>query len=238
MLHPSRRDNHPPCSSGARAEGRPAQRRSRRAGRRGFTLIETALAVIIIGVGVLAMIDAQNAFTLSNRWSSRAATASYLAGEIRELTRHLPKHDPVTGLEVNGGVLTGWGPESGEVTVFDYNDLDDFDGARFGDGGDLPGPVSGFGDVIGELAPNGSVLLDENGLIIPMRGWSQTVLVEKLDPWDTSIVVPDAAKVDAEDGVPARGPGQYPLRVTVIIEFREPNALDAEEVTRVSWIVP
>jgi len=237
MLEASRRDQ-PPYSPGARAAGRSAARHKRRRSRAGFTLIETALAVIIIGVGVLAMIDAQNAFTLSNRWSSRAATASYLAGEIRELTRHLPKHDPVTGLELNGGVLTGWGPEPGEVTVFDYNDLDDFDGVRFGDGGDLPGPVSGFGDVIGELAPNGSVLVDENGQVVPMRGWSQTVLVEKLDPWDTSIVVPDATSVAADEGVPARGPGQYPLRVTVIIEYREPNALDAEEVTRVSWIVP
>jgi prepilin-type N-terminal cleavage/methylation domain-containing protein len=72
-------------------------RTARRAGR-GFTLIETALATVIVGVGVLALLDAQAAFHVSNDWSTHAATGTYLANEIRELTRKLPNHDPVTGL--------------------------------------------------------------------------------------------------------------------------------------------
>ena len=63
--------------------------------RRGFTLIETALATVIIGVGVLALVDSQAAFLASNAWSTQTATANYLANEIREMTRRLPKHDPV-----------------------------------------------------------------------------------------------------------------------------------------------
>ena len=65
--------------------------RSRRAVRAtrpgGFTLIETSLATLIVGIGVLAMVDAQTAFIVSNQWSSHAASATFLANEIRELTR-------------------------------------------------------------------------------------------------------------------------------------------------------
>ena len=62
-----------------------------RAGTGGFTLIETSMATVIIGVGVLAMVDAQSAFIVSNQWSSHAASATFLANEIRELTRNLPR---------------------------------------------------------------------------------------------------------------------------------------------------
>jgi len=68
--------------------------------RRGFTLLETSMALVIIGVGVLAFVEAQNAFIKNNTWSSQAATATLLAGEIRERTRRLPRHDPVTGLYI------------------------------------------------------------------------------------------------------------------------------------------
>src|SRR4051812_36297452 len=86
--------------------------------RRGFTLLETALAMVIVMVGVLAMIEAQGAFIQSNGWSSHEATATYLANEIRERMRSLPRHDPVTGLAlvtVNGTpTLQGLGRESNE----------------------------------------------------------------------------------------------------------------------------
>ena len=65
---------------------------------RGFTLLETSMAMVIIGVGVLAFVDAQKAFITNNNWSSHAATGAYLANEVRELARRLPRHDPVTGL--------------------------------------------------------------------------------------------------------------------------------------------
>src|SRR5205085_2463013 len=83
-------------------------RQRRQAGARGFTLIETALATVIIGVGVLALLEAQQAFMKSNDWSTQAATATYLANEIREMTRKLPRHDPVTGLtlQTSGNVTS------------------------------------------------------------------------------------------------------------------------------------
>ena len=92
--------------------------------RRGFTLIETAMATVIIGTGVLAIVFAQQTFHAQNDWAQRAATGMRLAGEIREMTFNLPRHDPVTGNDT-------WGPEDNEASVEDYDDLDDFDGAVF-----------------------------------------------------------------------------------------------------------
>ncbi len=138
-------------------------RRSPKA-RGGFTLIEAALATVIVGVGIVAMVDAQQAFIRSNMWSSHAATGTFLANEIRELTRHLPKHDPVTGLylEADGNgnsTLRGWGRESGEVSVLDFDDLDDFDGVSFSffgpsglDDGQYAGPINAFGEVIPNIS--------------------------------------------------------------------------------------
>ena len=103
----------------------------RRRARRGFTLIETALAVVIVGTGVLAMMAAQQAFHQKNAWSTHVSTATALGNELREMTFNLPRHDPVTGSAV-------WGPEANEVFIGDYDDLDDFDGlADFADFADF-----------------------------------------------------------------------------------------------------
>lgn len=214
------------------------RRRRRGSSARGFTLLETALAVIIIGVGVVAVVDAQQSFTRANRWSSQAATATYLANEIRELTRPLRRHDPITGLELVGSTLAGWGPEAGEVTVQDFNDIDDFAGIRFGDAGDMPGPINGFGEVIFEIDPDGNAVLDNDGNPVPMRGWSQLVLVDKVDPFDTSLSLAPNFHEPASGSSPGRAVDRYPLRVTVVVSFREPGAEQPEEVVRVSWIVP
>lgn len=216
----------------------PKARRGRSA--TAFTLIETAMAVIIIGVGVIAMVDAQHAFIISNSWSSHASAATLLAGEIREMTRRLPRHDPVTGLYLDaGGALVGWGPENGEITVLDYDDLDDFDGARFGHGGDFDGPINAFGEIIFETDGQGNILVDpDTGLPVPLRGWSQTVIVEKIDPFDTSVVRTDEAVDPPSGSFPGRGVDQFPLRVTVIVEYQSARMDEPEEVTRISWIVP
>lgn len=140
---------------------------------RGFTLIETALATIIVGTGVLAIMSAQQAFFRQNEWSTHASTAQRLGNEIRELTLHMPRHDPVTG-------STFWGPESTETDVEDYDDLDDFDGD---DGGGIAfsaalgnGPISSLGIPITDMA-----------------GWSQRVSVENVDPLNITTVVADGS---------------------------------------------
>ncbi len=223
------------------------KRRVRHARARGFTLIEAAMAVIIIGVGVLAMVDAQQAFVRANLWSSHAASATFLANEIREYTRLLPKHDPVESLVISGGApgpatLYGWGPNTGEVDVSDFDDLDDFDGISFSfignpdhTDGDLPGPIDAFGNVIPEINIAGDELDDGNGADLAMQGWTQSVIVEKVEPFDTATVVPDW-----EDRTTSSGPAahEFPVRVSVEVYYQGINDIEAQLITTVSWVVP
>lgn len=208
------------------------------------------MATVIIGVGVVAMVEAQQAFLVSNVWSSHSATGAYLAGEIREMTRNLPRHDPVTSLYVLPGEgeipdqLFGWGRESGEITVHDFDDLDDFNGIVFSDvgtpdptDGDLPGPIDSFGNVIMEITASGEELTsggddDTAATPVPMMGWSQQVWVEKVDPFDTREVIAPAM------GSATLAPHEFPVRVTVIVRYMGPWATAPEEVTRLTWIVP
>lgn len=217
----------------------------------GFTLIETSLALVIVGVGVLALIDAQQSFIRTNGWSSHAATATYLANEIREMTRRLPRHDPTTGLYFIPGAegaqeLRGWGPETGEVEVNDFDDLDDFDGLSLAfngtaglDDGDLVGPVDAFGEVIPQVTPSGEILRDQNGVAVPLEGWSQVVAVEKVDPTNYSTVYPSEQVLAADaGGFNGLAVDRFPLRVTVTVSYRGPFDAEAQPVAVVTWIVP
>jgi prepilin-type N-terminal cleavage/methylation domain-containing protein len=140
--------------------------------RRGFTLIETALATIIVGVGVLALVSAQQAFHQKNAWSTHASTATRLGNEIREMTLNLPRHDPVTGVSF-------WGAEANEGTIDDFDDVDDFDG-------------NGAGLIFSAELGNGPINAQRQ--IIPnMDGWAQTVEVVNVDPFDITDVQPDGS---------------------------------------------
>ncbi|HEV8605964.1 MAG TPA: hypothetical protein VGQ99_11385 [Tepidisphaeraceae bacterium] len=87
--------------------------------RSAFTLLESALATIIIGVGILAMMGLFEACTRQNHQGAQATTAMMLAGHIQEMMEGLPFVDPVKG-------RTTFGPEAGE-TLASFNDIDDFD---------------------------------------------------------------------------------------------------------------
>lgn len=177
--------------------------------RRGFTLIETALATIIVGVGVLSIVSAQQAFHQKNSWSTHLSTATWLGNEIREMTLTLPRHDPVTGDAF-------WGPEpDSELTIFDYDDLDDFDGP--GGNGLLFSGIPVAGVVNG---PRNS----RREIISNMDGWEQTILVDKVDPFN--IISPPS------------DPTLYLMRVTVIVTYQAPWEITPSEVARVSWIAP
>jgi prepilin-type N-terminal cleavage/methylation domain-containing protein len=211
---------------------------------RGFTLIETAMATVIIGVGVVAIVEAQQAFVRTNDWSSHAATATLLANEVRELTRRLPRHDAVNGLFLTtppgGGAPTptGWGLEVGEVLVRDLDDVDDFDGLVFGGTGQFPGPISAFGDVIPETTADGGVVMDEDGRPVPLRGWTQSVSVQKVDPFNYSIVRDHGYAQAPSGSFPGRAVGDFPLRVTVTVSYQGPYDTSPSPVATVSWVVP
>ena len=59
---------------------------SRSAPRRGFTLIEAALAIVIVGVGVTALLELLAAGTMSNSAGTELTTAINLANNIHEIT--------------------------------------------------------------------------------------------------------------------------------------------------------
>ncbi len=226
---------------------------SRAPHRPGFTLLETSLAIVIIAVGVLAIIETQQTLLRKNAWSTHSSTATFLANEIRELTQSMPRHDTFSGGlyfedPVAQAGFRGWGPEGDELTLEDFDDLDDFDGVAFGDAAitdftverRLAGPVSGFRDVIEETTWSGVAAVDEDGEPIPMRGWTQFVLVEKVDPADITDVVADEHVIDP---APASGGGgtavdEFPIRVTVIIYFQDDLDPAPVEAARVSWVVP
>jgi hypothetical protein len=182
----------------------PPRRRNRH--RHGLTLIESALATVIIGVGVLSIVYAQETFHHQNRWATHAATATQLANEIREMTLHLPRHDPVTGTAF-------WGPGPNELSVDDYNDLDDFDGEVFS-GFDGTGPLNARREVI----PH-------------MDAWTQIIAVDMVDPNNINAYFPVPQE---PDDYPAR----YLMRVTVIVTFQFPHNDEPTEITRISWISP
>ena len=179
-------------------------RRPRRPHHGGFTLIEAAVATIIVGTGILGMVAAQQAWHRQNAWAERAAIGTRLGNEIREMTFNIVRHDPVTGAST-------WGPEANEVTVLDYDDLDDFDGA------------GGNGLILSDDLGNGPL----NALreVIPgMEGWSQEVRVHNIDPTNVNL--------DLGDGTSDM------MRVEVLVYWQGPLESVPVSITRVDWIAP
>ena len=198
--------------------------------------------MVIVLVGVVAMVEAQRTFMRSNSWSSHEATASHLANELRERMRSLPRHDPTIGLSFgtgpSGPVLVGLGAEPGEVTVEDFDDIDDYNGITFGGGGQFDGPIDSFGRVIPEIDMDGEVVLDTNGVPVPLRGWSQSVEVVKVHPLNLTQELDWSTTEAAAPPFPGRNVDQYPLRVTVTVNYQGPLDPEPEAVTRLWWIVP
>ena len=97
--------------------------RSRPSSRRGFTMPEAMLAVLIVGIGFLAVMELFSACTMENQRSSQVTTAQLLCTNIQELSAGLAFKDPYYS-------STTWGAESGE-SLSQYNDVDDLDGLSF-----------------------------------------------------------------------------------------------------------
>ena len=197
-------------------------------GRRGFTLIEAALCTIIVGVAILAVVSAFTAFHQKNAWAARVATATYLANELREMTYHLPRHDPVTGDEI-------WGPESNELgdPLTSLDDLDDLVGlndlgtifTNDDTGYYFPGNLHPPEDILAGPINARRVVIDN------MAEWAQIVNVYNVDPYNIAFDPDDTA------GLP--GPGTTNMMAVVVeVYYRGPNDTEPSQITRISWIAP
>lgn len=90
---------------------------------KGFTLIETALATLIVGLGIAATMQLFASCTVENKSAGRLSVAMLMASNIREAMGGLSFRDP-------GTVGAVFGPESGE-SLATWEDVDDFDGSTF-----------------------------------------------------------------------------------------------------------
>jgi len=101
--------------------------------RGGFTLMEVAVATIIIGVGLTALMTTLRAGTSTNAASTKMSTALFLAQNIHEWTRKLPYEDIV---------LVSHATSTTEPASIQELNGRTFQGPRDGNGGiisDLPG---------------------------------------------------------------------------------------------------
>ncbi|MFI5381134.1 MAG: hypothetical protein ACHRHE_17695 [Tepidisphaerales bacterium] len=98
----------------------PRNRRPR--SRRGFTLLEAALVTVIVGTGVVAVMQLLAAGSMCSGQAQELTTAVHLADQIHELSLGLAFSDPVDP--------SHWGPRAGE-TLANYDDVTDLDGQTY-----------------------------------------------------------------------------------------------------------
>jgi hypothetical protein len=206
----------------ASSRRRPTRRCRRDAG---FTLIEAALATVIIGTGVLAIVAAQQAYHQKNHWAQKSGTAMLLANEMREMTLALPAHDPATYLDNLGPEANEIVGVAADVTLFD--DLDDFAGLVDAATGRGPGTL--FNPPINALRQ-----------VIPgddMAQWTQHIKVERV--WQGYLAAPSSGTLPALNVLEDAASGdQTVVRITVDVFHQPPNTPDPQLITSLSWIVP
>jgi type II secretory pathway pseudopilin PulG len=180
-----------------------------------FTLIETTLTTIIVGLAITALVKLVLMNTQQNRYTQRLTTASLLAENCREMVSGLSFSDP------SNGTLT-FGPEGSE-TLATFNDVDDFDGFDSTVRGDIAagqpvGPVDAARRVITETAGAATQVPLE------WRNWRQQIAVDPVDPNNLNTVYPkpNTARVC--------------LRVTVTISYMPAGTGAWETVTQLRWL--
>jgi len=92
----------------------------------GFSLIESLIAILLVGFAMVSLLAANGTFTKANGAGTDLSTAEFLVEQIRELSALLPVVEPNTP----ESAVDVFGPEPGE-TLATYDDLNDFDGTSF-----------------------------------------------------------------------------------------------------------
>jgi type II secretory pathway pseudopilin PulG len=130
----------------------------------GFTLIEAAIATVIVGVGVGVLLTGVAACTRVNSAGKELTQGVFLAQEVREWTLQLPFSDPDPGDQGSPP-----GPDGSDPQVF-VDDLDDLMDVTYSPPRDARGHA-----------------LDD------MPDWSETLTLTWRDPDSLTAVVPPGA---------------------------------------------
>ena len=133
--------------------------------RRGFTLIEAALVTVIIGVGVVGMLELLAVGTETNSDGTELTTAMNLANNVREIALGMDFYDPQDTADGSAERPKTWNTK--EATVKDYDNVLDLDDCVFNP------PLNGMRD--------------------PMDGyksWTQIVKVESVFDENLASVAP------------------------------------------------
>ena len=129
-----------------------------------FTLVEVAIACVIIGIAFAALMTMLNSGTRAQAVSSKTTDAIFLSESIREWTLLLPFTDPDSGDADNPP-----GPDGSDPVNF-VDDLDDMKTVTFSP------PRDGGGNTLSD-----------------MTKWSQAVTITWRDPTNPAVVVADGA---------------------------------------------
>lgn len=141
---------------------------------KGFTLIEVAFAVCVVGLGIASLMAASGACSRARDGGDKLSQAVFLAQEVREWTVRLPFSDPD---ELDAGNPPGADPYDVQGVV---DDLDDLMDATFDP------PRSGQGSPMGDMA-----------------GWSQAITLTWVNPETLAAALPgqtDAVRVEVSIG--------------------------------------
>jgi hypothetical protein len=142
------------------------------------------MVTVIVGVGVLAMLQLLAAGTVSNSDSAELTTAMTLANNIRELSLGLPLYDPQQDPSVAPRV---W--NSKEASLALYDNVTDLDGAV--DTWNQPtDPATGYQ----KFSPP---VDGTRQAIAGLGNWAQYVKVETVNPWNLHTVLPHDPDAEA-----------------------------------------
>jgi Tfp pilus assembly protein PilV len=183
--------------------------------RRAFSLIETTLTTIIVGLAITALVKLVLTNTQQNAYTQRLTTASLLAENCREMLSGLPFNNP------SNGTLT-FGPETAE-TLATYNDVDDFDGFDSTNRPDIAsgqpvGPVDAARRVITQTVNGVTEVPPE------WRNWRQQIAVDPVDPNNLATVYPKPNTARAC------------IRITVTISYKSPGSTAWNTITQLRWL--
>jgi prepilin-type N-terminal cleavage/methylation domain-containing protein len=90
---------------------------------RGFTLAEAMLAMVVLGIAAAGVLLPFSSGAAVQAEGVRRTLSAKLAGDLMEQITTLPFHDPD-----GSAYYYNEGPDAGEATLEDFDNIDDFDG--------------------------------------------------------------------------------------------------------------